>query len=39
MEGDDNSTASRNNPDKKNGSNNYLDVIQGAELKISIPMR
>jgi hypothetical protein len=39
MEGDDNSTASRNNQDKKNGDNGYLDAIQGAELKISIPMR
>jgi hypothetical protein len=39
MEGDDNSTASRNNEDKKNGGNDYLDTIQGAELKISIPMR
>lgn len=39
MEGDDNSTASRNNQDKKNGDGGYLDAIQGAELKISIPMR
>ena len=39
VEGDDNSTASRNNEDKKNGGNDYLDTIQGAELKISIPMR
>ncbi|MEZ5436513.1 MAG: hypothetical protein R3E67_08455 [Pseudomonadales bacterium] len=39
VEGDDNSTASRNSQDKKNGGNDYLDTIQGAELKISIPMR
>ncbi len=39
MEGDDNSTANRNNQNRNNGGNDYLDAVQGAELNISIKMR